>query len=286
MISDQPAGSAPARQEHHGQAVRLHRRRRRWRCRTSSGRTSPATSTLRPSGFQVREQPRSPTPRAARTVVQAVDPAGELEGRQGTSITIFVSGGGPRCRAWSASRQAEATAQLENDGFTGNTQSRDRHRRTASRRARCSRRAPSAGHGASRRASSVTIFVGQAASHRRRHVPAAARPRPPTPRAHQPSPSAITRARERSASGDDRAQVPRQKQGGLHAAAEVNQGEGQPPLAGAHHAGLPAARAGLDRAVLRHRRQTTPLQSALGSWNLVLGFGFIIAGVALSTKWR
>jgi hypothetical protein len=29
-----------------------------------------------------------------------------------------------------------------------------------------------------------------------------------------------------------------------------------------------------------------PVQSALGSWNLVLGFAFIIAGVALATKWR
>ena len=29
---------------------------------------------------------------------------------------------------------------------------------------------------------------------------------------------------------------------------------------------------------------TTPVQSALGDWNLVIGFGFIIAGVALSTK--
>jgi hypothetical protein len=26
--------------------------------------------------------------------------------------------------------------------------------------------------------------------------------------------------------------------------------------------------------------------SALASWNLVVGFGFIIAGVVLSTKWR
>jgi len=31
---------------------------------------------------------------------------------------------------------------------------------------------------------------------------------------------------------------------------------------------------------------TTPLQSALGDWNLVIGFGFIIFGVGLSTKWR
>ena len=27
-------------------------------------------------------------------------------------------------------------------------------------------------------------------------------------------------------------------------------------------------------------------QSAIGSWNLVIGFGFIISGVALATKWR
>ena len=31
---------------------------------------------------------------------------------------------------------------------------------------------------------------------------------------------------------------------------------------------------------------TTPLQSFLGDFNLVLGFGFIIVGVGLSTKWR
>jgi hypothetical protein len=31
---------------------------------------------------------------------------------------------------------------------------------------------------------------------------------------------------------------------------------------------------------------TTPLQSALGDFNLVVGFGFIIVGVGLSTKWR
>jgi Cell division protein CrgA len=31
---------------------------------------------------------------------------------------------------------------------------------------------------------------------------------------------------------------------------------------------------------------TTPMQSAIGDWNLVVGFAFIIAGVGLSTKWR
>jgi hypothetical protein len=29
-----------------------------------------------------------------------------------------------------------------------------------------------------------------------------------------------------------------------------------------------------------------PLQTAIGSWNLVLGFVFIIFGVGLATKWR
>jgi hypothetical protein len=29
-----------------------------------------------------------------------------------------------------------------------------------------------------------------------------------------------------------------------------------------------------------------PGMSTLGSWNLVVGFAFIIGGVALSTRWR
>jgi hypothetical protein len=29
-----------------------------------------------------------------------------------------------------------------------------------------------------------------------------------------------------------------------------------------------------------------PGMSTLGSWNLVVGFAFIIAGVTLSTRWR
>lgn len=31
---------------------------------------------------------------------------------------------------------------------------------------------------------------------------------------------------------------------------------------------------------------TVPGMKSLGDWNLVVGFGFIIAGVVLSTKWR
>ncbi len=31
---------------------------------------------------------------------------------------------------------------------------------------------------------------------------------------------------------------------------------------------------------------TTPVQQPLGDWNLVLGFGFIIASVMLATRWH
>ncbi len=74
--------------------------------------------------------------------------------------------------------------------------------------------------------------------------------------------------------GDDRAQVPRQKQGGLHAAAKVSKSPGQSALAGTGNARQPVTSG------------NNPAQSAIGSWNLVIGFGFIIAGVALATKWR
>jgi len=30
----------------------------------------------------------------------------------------------------------------------------------------------------------------------------------------------------------------------------------------------------------------TPVQSAIGNWNLAVGFALIISGVMLSTKWR
>jgi len=29
-----------------------------------------------------------------------------------------------------------------------------------------------------------------------------------------------------------------------------------------------------------------PVMSAVGNWNLLVGFSFIIGGVALSTRWR
>ena len=61
--------------------------------------------------------------------------------------------------------------------------------------------------------------------------------------------------------------------------------EGQPAVAGPHHAGLPAGRPGLDRDVLRQQRVAAD-QRDLGSWNLVVGFGFLVGGVVLSTKWH
>ncbi len=31
---------------------------------------------------------------------------------------------------------------------------------------------------------------------------------------------------------------------------------------------------------------STPLQSGIGAWNLVIGFGLFVAGLGLATKWR
>ncbi len=39
-------------------------------------------------------------------------------------------------------------------------------------------------------------------------------------------------------------------------------------------------------AVVLHQPECVPGMSALGAWNLVVGFAFIIAGVTLSTRWR
>ncbi len=31
---------------------------------------------------------------------------------------------------------------------------------------------------------------------------------------------------------------------------------------------------------------STPVQSSIGAWNMVIGFGLFIAGLGLATKWR
>ena len=70
-------------------------------------------------------------------------------------------------------------------------------------------------------------------------------------RSRAPGPPGTRPAGSQQLSGDDRAEVPRQKQGGLHPTAPVGQGEGQPALAGADHARQPGLRPGLDRGLLR-----------------------------------
>ena len=47
-----------------------------------------------------------------------------------------------------------------------------------------------------------------------------------------------------------------------------------------------ADRAGLDRAVLRHRGEHARCSATLGGWNLVCGFALIVAGVVLATRWH
>src|ERR1700722_4486577 len=67
------------------------------------------------------------------------------------------------------------------------------------------------------------------------------------PLARRPAPRDIAASR----SGDDRAEVPRTQQAGLHPAVTVRQGQGQPAVAGPGDAGIAHRRPGLDRDLLR-----------------------------------
>ena len=206
-----------------------------------------ATSALQAKGFQV-SQKAAPNSTAPANQVVRQDPAASSKVAKGSVITIFVSGGGTKVPGVVGESQAEATSQLENDGFTVNTQTEAADGFSPGTVFKTS---PSAGTVLAP-GSSVTIFVAQQQT-------------TPPSRIAQPEPIAQSvRITERVEfwSGDDHAQVPRQKQGGLHAAAEVNQGEGQPALAGPHHAGMPHIRAGVDRAVLRHRGDHAPAERA------------------------
>lgn len=44
--------------------------------------------------------------------------------------------------------------------------------------------------------------------------------------------------------------------------------------------------AGLVWIVLYYLAPTLPLLSALGNWNMLVGFGLIMGGFAMSTRWR
>jgi serine/threonine-protein kinase len=80
-----------------------------------------ATSTLQAKGFQVSEK-SAPNSTAPQNQVVRQDPAASSKVAKGSVITIFVSGGGTKVPGVVGESQAEATQQLENDGFTVNTQ--------------------------------------------------------------------------------------------------------------------------------------------------------------------
>jgi serine/threonine-protein kinase len=82
---------------------------------------SSATSTLQAKGFQVSEKP-APNSTAPQNQVVRQDPAAGSKVAKSSVITIFVSGGGTKVPGVVGESQAEATQQLENDGFTVNTQ--------------------------------------------------------------------------------------------------------------------------------------------------------------------
>ena len=80
-----------------------------------------ATSTLQAKGFQVSEKP-APNSTAPQNQVVRQDPGAGSKVAKNSLITIFVSGGGTKVPGVVGESQAEATSQLENDGFTVNTQ--------------------------------------------------------------------------------------------------------------------------------------------------------------------
>jgi eukaryotic-like serine/threonine-protein kinase len=80
-----------------------------------------ATSTLQAKGFQV-SQKSAPNSTAPANQVVRQDPAAGSKAAKNSVITIFVSGGGTKVPGVVGESQAEATSQLENDGFTVNTQ--------------------------------------------------------------------------------------------------------------------------------------------------------------------
>jgi eukaryotic-like serine/threonine-protein kinase len=82
---------------------------------------SSATSTLQAKGFQVQEKPAPNSTAPAQQVVRQ-DPGAGSKAAKNSLVTIFVSGGGTKVPGVVGESQAEATSQLENDGFTVNTQ--------------------------------------------------------------------------------------------------------------------------------------------------------------------
>jgi len=80
---------------------------------------STATSVLEGKGFQVsQKQVANSTAPAGQVVRQS--PSGGASAPKGSTVTIYVSGGGTKVPQVVGDSQATATQQLENDGFSVN----------------------------------------------------------------------------------------------------------------------------------------------------------------------
>ena len=78
-----------------------------------------ATSTLQAKGFTVRVQ-QAPDSLAQANTVARQDPVAGTQAPKGSTVTIFISGGGKQVPGVVGDSQAAATASLENDGFSVN----------------------------------------------------------------------------------------------------------------------------------------------------------------------
>ena len=79
-----------------------------------------ASSTLQAAGFLVNEQPVQNSTAPSGQVVRQIPKAGTQEAR-GSTVTIFVSGGGTKVPPVVGETQTQATTDLENAGFLVNT---------------------------------------------------------------------------------------------------------------------------------------------------------------------
>jgi eukaryotic-like serine/threonine-protein kinase len=78
-----------------------------------------ATSTLENAGFKVSTQDVANSSAPAGQVIRQSPPGGTKE-PAGTNVTLFVSGGGTKVPGVVGESQAQATSDLENDGFNVN----------------------------------------------------------------------------------------------------------------------------------------------------------------------
>jgi eukaryotic-like serine/threonine-protein kinase len=78
-----------------------------------------ATNTLQAKGFTVSVQQAPDSPLPQNTVARQSPAAGSLAAK-GSTVTIYISGGGTKVPGVVGDTQQGATQQLENDGFSVN----------------------------------------------------------------------------------------------------------------------------------------------------------------------